>query len=333
MARTPKTSTTAASQSRKAGTAGKAVKAPKPPAPWCKRLFRADAESIWSWYSALQSTSLARRSVNELWRKPSRNVRKRQLFADDEMRRRILGIKKGQYVALKLSTVARIVAGWAAARRKQPREAAPVAAAVEAVEAEKPAAPVEAVEPEKPSPVELVDVRGELVEAAPTDPALVAERLAAAQAAFEMPRCVVERLRDLHTAFEEGRAEGILVYEMPVPGAPPPAACIFGWSKMLVSDPNALNAKVRDLVLKDQAEKRGVWTSNYVGPPRAHTDPTWKAYTVLRKVGCKPRLRGPANLDPGHYDMLYYREWTFTKDVAYEDARARMAKSAQLQTA
>ncbi len=41
-----------------------------------------------------------RHSVNDLWRRPSRNAPSRQLFADDEMRRRILGIKKGEYVCL-----------------------------------------------------------------------------------------------------------------------------------------------------------------------------------------------------------------------------------------
>ncbi len=137
----------------KAKDSAKAPKAGKPPAPWCKRLFAAEAHEIWSWYSALRCSSLPRRSVNDLWCRSSRNARKRQLFADDEMRRRILGIKKGEYVDLTKSTVARILAGWAAERRKQPREAAPEPApveAVETVEAVEPVEPVESVEPGEP---------------------------------------------------------------------------------------------------------------------------------------------------------------------------------------
>jgi hypothetical protein len=65
------------------------------------------------------------------------------------------------------------------------------------------------------------------------------------------------------------------------------------------------------------------------GQPIAHSDTTWEAYALLRDIGCKPRFRGPANLDPGHYDMLYYREWTFNADASWEAARLSMAKRAQ----
>jgi hypothetical protein len=312
MARTPET----AKDSAKAAKEPKARKAPKPPAPWCKRLFAAEAQEIWSWYSALRSSSLPRRSVNDLWRRPSRNAPSRQLFADDEMCRRILGIKKGEYVCLSKCTVTCILEGWKAERRKQPREAAPEAAAVEDVE-----------------PGEPGELDGERVEAAPTDPAPVAERLAAAVAAKEMHKLVAQRLGELHTLFEAGRAAGVLRYEIAGPGAPQPCACILGWSKMVVSEPLAVNAKVREMVKKDKEEQLGVWSTKINGQPIAHSDTTWETYALLRDIGCKPRFRGPANLDPGHYDMLYYREWTFTKDVAYEDARARMAKSAQQLTA
>jgi hypothetical protein len=319
MARTPETAKASAK-------APKAPKAPKPSALWCKRLFAAEAQEIWSWYSALRSSSMPRRSVNDLWRRPSRNAPSRQLFADDEMRRRILGIKKGEYVCLSKCTVTRILEGWKAARRKQPREAAPEAAAVEDVESgeEDVESGEEDVEPGEPG-----ELDGERVEAAPTDPAPVAERLAAAVAAKEMHKLVAQRLGELHTLFEAGRAAGVLRYEIAGPGAPQPSACILGWSKMVVSEPLAVNAKVREMVEKDKEEQLGVWSTKMNGQPIAHSDTTWETYALLREIGCKPRFRGPANLDPGHYDMMYYREWTFNADASWEAARLSMAKRAQ----
>jgi hypothetical protein len=322
MARTPET----AKDSAKAAKEPKAPKAPKPPAPWCKRLFAAEAQEIWRWYSALRSSSLPRRSVNDLWRRPSRNASSRQLFADDEMRRRILGIKKGEYVCLSKFTVTRILEGWKAERRKQPREAAPEAAAVEDVEAGEAGEPGE---PGEPGEACQHGEPGERVEAAPTDPALVAERLAAAVAAKEMHKLVAQRLGELHTLFEAGRAAGVLRYEIAGPGAPQPSACILGWSKMVVSEPLAVNAKVREMVEKDKEEQLGVWSTKINGQPIAHSDTTWETYALLRDIGCKPRFRGPANLDPGHYDMMYYREWTFNADASWEAARLSMAKRAQ----
>ena len=320
-----------------AKASAKAPKAPKPPAPWCKRLFAAEAHEIWSWFSALGCRSLPRRSVNDLWRRPSRNAPSRQLFADDDMRRRILGIKKGDYVCLSPSTVTRILEGWKAARRKQPRETSPEAAAVEREDAEDEDAededagePVEPVEPGEPGePGETVELDGERVEAAPTDPALVAERLAAAVAAKKMHKLVAQRLGELHTLFEAGRAAGVLQYQIAGPGAPQPSACILGWSKMVVSEPLTVNAKVREMVEKDKEEQLGVWSTKINGQPLAHTDSTWETFALLREIGCKPRKRGPANLDPGHHDMMYYGEWTFNADAAFEAGRLSMAKRAQ----
>ena len=346
MPRSPET----AKASAKAPNAAKAPKAAKPPAPWCKRLFAAEAQEIWSWFSALGSSSLPRRSVNDLWRRPSRNVPSRQLFADNEMRRRILGIKKGDYVCLSPSTVTRILEGWKAARRKQPREAAPEAAAVEREDAEdedaededaeddaededaEDDAEDEDAEDDAEEPVEPVELDGERVEAAALDPALVAERLAAAVAAKEMHKLVAQRLGELHTLFEAGRAAGVLRYEIAGPGAPQPSACILGWSKMVVSEPLAVNAKVREMVEKDKEDQLGVWSTKINGQPLAHTDSTWETYALLREIGCKPRFRGPANLDPGQTDMMYYREWTFNADAAFEAGRLSMAKRAQGQS-
>jgi hypothetical protein len=91
--------------------------APQGPAVWCRKLFKGEeCEEVWAWYAGQRASALARRSVNELWHRVGRTGRKRKLFADHEMRRRILAIKKGEYLALNKIKVARIVAGWAGSR-------------------------------------------------------------------------------------------------------------------------------------------------------------------------------------------------------------------------
>jgi hypothetical protein len=282
---------------------------PPPLAPWCKRIFAADAEEVWSWYSGLRSSSLPRRSVNDLWHRPSRNTRKRQLFDDNEMRRRILGIKKGEYIALTKPLVKSIVARWAAERREKQRKSAPV----ELVEVDG----------------ELVEGDGELVDSgepaatAPTDSAAVALRLAAAVAAKEMHSRVSARLNQLHSALEDCRVKGVLKYE--TEGAF--GACILGWSRMIVDDPLALNHAVRDVVRKDLVDGAGVWCTNEPSPT-ARTDLTWEAYSLLRRIGCKPRVRGPESTDPGVHDLLYYGIWTYNEDAAFNAARLSLAKHA-----
>ena len=83
------------------------------PARWCMRIFKDhDAEGVWSWFAALSSQSMARRSVLSLWHQY--RGRTRQLFGDAEMRRRIMGIKNSEYVALSKCTVQSIVDGWRA---------------------------------------------------------------------------------------------------------------------------------------------------------------------------------------------------------------------------
>lgn len=49
------------------------------PARWCMRIFKDhDAEGVWSWFAALSSQSMARRSVLSLWHQY--RGRTRQLF-------------------------------------------------------------------------------------------------------------------------------------------------------------------------------------------------------------------------------------------------------------
>lgn len=275
-------------------------------APWCKRIFAADAEEIWSWYSGLSSSSLARRSVNDLWHRPSRNTRKRQLFDDAEMRRRILGIKKGKYIALSKPLVKRIVARWAAERRTKQRKSA------------------------RSEPVELGEVDGELVESgeavesvAPTDSAAVALRVAAAVAAKEMDSRFAARLTQLHSVLEDCRVKDVLKYE--TEGAN--GTCILGWSRMIVDDPRALNRAVRDVVRKDLVDGAGVWYTNEP-KPSARTDFTFEAYSLLRRIGCKPRFRGPESTDPGAHDLFYYGIWTYNEEASFNAARFLLAKQA-----
>jgi hypothetical protein len=264
------------------------------------------------------------------------------------MRRRILAIKKGEYMALSKDKVERIVAGWAGSRGARrgaqvggkagrkvrsalakpapappcPLESAPPAAAEVQVEVpvEVPAElPVE-VHVEVPSglPVELpAELPTPPAELPATDMRVVAQRLDAAVAAGEMRSKFAERARLVHLVLEECRAQGLLRYET---GA---EACVLGWARVLVSDPQQLHAKASDMVLQNEG---GVWSKGSKIPPE--TNPTWEVYEVLRSIGAKPRFRGPVVGDPGQHDMFYYKEWEFKNDKGFEYCRLCLAKRA-----
>jgi hypothetical protein len=53
---------------------------------------------------------------------------------------------------------------------------------------------------------------------------------------------------------------------------------------------------------------------------------TWCVYELFRKIGVKPRIRGPEARDPGKDDMVYYKEWQFVNGESFHTARKRLAK-------
>ena len=99
--------------------------------------------------------------------------------------------------------------------------------------------------------------------------------------------------------------------------------CIFGWSKLLVNAPLELNVKIREMIEEDTG---GIWKGAN-GKARVQLrNPTWSVYELLRKVGVRPRLRGPEALDPGKHDMVYYKQWEFFNSESFRTARLRLAK-------
>lgn len=143
------------------------------PAPWCRRLFQDhDPDGLWDWFAALPSTSAARRSVLALWHEF--RGRKRQLFEDAEMRRRILGVRSGECAPPDVHTIVQIVNGWRAEAAARARASA---------------APPGASEPA-------------------SDPALDGP-----EDAGQMSTKHLRRLPQLHALLEHCRADGVVEYQ------------------------------------------------------------------------------------------------------------------------
>ena len=256
------------------------------------RIFKDhDAEGVWSWFAALSSQSMARRSVLSLWHKY--RCRTRQLFGDAEMRRRIMGIKNSEYVALSKCTVQSIVDGWRAEDAK----------ARKAAKAAKSGMARAASEPPLPGASDLAsDVAG--------DPASDPEFYGPEDAARNSSKHTF-RLPQLQELLEKCRADGVVQFE---DAGPLVDGCVFGWNKLSVKDPLEFNTRAKAMVL---ANADGVWQSNNHA---IVTNITWPVYETLRNVGLKPRFRGPAASDPGLHDCLYYLQW-LGHDRSFEVAR------------
>jgi len=155
----------------------------------------------------------------------------------------------------------------------------------------------------------------------------VTKELQKAEAAGEINPNSSRRLKVLHLLLHSCYQEGLLTYE--TPGQDPssarssPEACILGWSKLLVKQPQELNLRIRKMVEEDQG---GIWKKANGKYNQALKNPTWGVYELFRKIGAKPRFRGPAEGDPGKHDMFYYKEWEFRNDESFRNARLRLAK-------
>ena len=99
--------------------------------------------------------------------------------------------------------------------------------------------------------------------------------------------------------------------------------CILGWSELKVLNPSKLNKKIREMVEKDEG---GIWKKANGKYNQSLKKPTWGVYELLRKIGVKPKLRGPIENDPGKEDMLYYKKWEFIDDDSFKIAYKRLAK-------
>jgi hypothetical protein len=82
-------------------------------------------------------------------------------------------------------------------------------------------------------------------------------------------------------------------------------------AKLAVKDPAQLNKKIRKMVEDDLG---GIWKKANGKYNQSLKNPTWGVYELFRKIGAKPRFRGPMDSDPGKSDMFYYKEWEFKDD-------------------
>ena len=128
------------------------------------------------------------------------------------------------------------------------------------------------------------------------------------------------RLKMLLSLLNKCQLEDLITYEIP---SIKKNACILGWSKIIVKDPKQLNINIRNMVDQDQG---GIWKKANGKNKQQLKNPTSGVYELFRKIGVKPRFRGPIEDDPGKHDLLYHKEWEFINDDSFKTARKRLAK-------
>jgi len=109
-----------------------------------------------------------------------------------------------------------------------------------------------------------------------------------------------ERLVALSKLFHECKLLGIVSFKKT--GC---KTCIFGFSKLVISDVVEFHKRARAMVLEKGINN--CW--NISGRPV--TNPTYGVYQVFRTLDLLPSHRGPSDTDPGKTDWLYYKEWHY----------------------
>ena len=99
--------------------------------------------------------------------------------------------------------------------------------------------------------------------------------------------------------------------------------CVLQWSEMHVLDVVEFHRRMLSMVTDDKLKH---W--NRLG--RYVAIPTRGIYEVFRRIGiqAKKGSRGPPETDPGHGDMLYFKEWFFKKQNVYIPIVPRASASA-----
>jgi hypothetical protein len=152
------------------------------------------------------------------------------------------------------------------------------------------------------------------------DPSAVTAQLKKAEESGDINSNSCRRLEALHELLEKCEVDGIVAFEADTSSS---KTCILGWSKMNVLYPAELNSRVREMV---QIDLHGWWRKCNGMHDRVLKNPTWSVYELFRKIGIRPRLRGPDFTDPGKHDMVYYKQWSFVNGASFQTARIRLAK-------
>ncbi len=124
----------------------------------------------------------------------------------------------------------------------------------------------------------------------------------------------------MHELLIKCQVEGIVAFEVDTSSS---KTCILGWSKLLVNSPEELNLRIREMIKLDL---HGAWRKCNGMHAKVLKNPTWSVYELFRKIGIRPRFRGPEVTEPGKHDMVYYKEWNFFNSHSFVTARKRLAK-------
>jgi hypothetical protein len=152
------------------------------------------------------------------------------------------------------------------------------------------------------------------------DPSAVTEQLKKAEECGDINSNSCRRLEALHELLIRCETDSIVAFETATGAS---KTCILGWSKLNVHEPAELNVRIREMVKLDL---RGIWRRANGMHATPVKNATWGVYELLRKIGVKPRLRGPDFTDPGKHDMVYYKQWEFCNGDSFRTARLRLAK-------
>ena len=152
------------------------------------------------------------------------------------------------------------------------------------------------------------------------DPSAVTAQLKKAEESGDINTNSCRRLEALKELLIKCQTDSIVAFETETGAS---KTCILGWSKMDVRDPAELNSRIREMV---QNDLHGWWRKCNGMHHRVLKNATWSVYELFRKIGVKPRLRGPEALDPGKHDMVYYKQWSFVNGASFQTARIRLAK-------
>jgi hypothetical protein len=152
------------------------------------------------------------------------------------------------------------------------------------------------------------------------DPSAVTAQLKKAEASGDINTNSCRRLEALKELLIKCQTDSIVAFETETGAS---KTCILGWSKMYVTDPAALNLRVREMIKLDL---HGWWRKCNGMQAKVSKNPSWSVYELFRKIGVRPRFRGPEVTDPGKHDMVYYKQWEFCNGDSFRTARLRLAK-------
>jgi len=93
--------------------------------------------------------------------------------------------------------------------------------------------------------------------------------------------------------------------------------CILEFSQFIVNDTKEFYNRICKMIDDDNS---GIWKKTFEKPK----NPTWIVYEMFRKIGLKPRIRGPNVTAPSKSVMIYYKEWNFVNNEHFRKIAQKM---------